>query len=207
MARKARKERAVSHQTTRLGVGKHVRPGAVVCVMELASMLAGERFSDRPVSVCPVIGSILRTYNDNVGDDRRDDLYRYAAEAVGTRGNFSLQLQRGAAAVAWAQARAGRRSQRWVPQPDCGPDLIAEYVIASLGRIRSKRSTRRGWSQATHVALLELVDELIALGTEPLPELPAVVPTPGAFEEHLTVTVEEPGCAAAEAFAAPVGVR
>ena len=30
-----------------------------MCVMELASMLAGERFGDRPVSVCPVIGAFL----------------------------------------------------------------------------------------------------------------------------------------------------
>jgi hypothetical protein len=53
--------------------------------MELASMLAGERFSDRPRSVCPVIGMVLRAYNDALDDDRRQDLYRYAASVVGTR--------------------------------------------------------------------------------------------------------------------------
>jgi hypothetical protein len=40
-----------TYQNVRLGPGRHPRPGKVVCVMELASMLAGERFGDRPVAV------------------------------------------------------------------------------------------------------------------------------------------------------------
>ena len=31
-------------------------------------MLAGDPFSDHPPSVCPVIGSFLRAYNDRVND-------------------------------------------------------------------------------------------------------------------------------------------
>src|ERR687885_2466316 len=76
----------VSHQTVRLRRGKHASPEKGVCVMELASMLAGEPFSDRPQAVCPVIGAYLRSYNDVVDDDRRQDLYRYAAEAIGPAG-------------------------------------------------------------------------------------------------------------------------
>ena len=72
-----RKQRTpvVSHQTVRLSPGRHGRPEDGVCVMELASMLAGERFSDRPRSVCPVIAAFLRSYNDQVDDRRRQDLY------------------------------------------------------------------------------------------------------------------------------------
>ena len=36
-------------------------------------MLAGEPFSDQPASVCPVIGSFLRAYNDSIDDGRRQD--------------------------------------------------------------------------------------------------------------------------------------
>ena len=50
-------------------------------------MLAGERFSDHPRSVCPVIAAFLRSYNDHVDDRRRQDLYDYAAQAVGIRGS------------------------------------------------------------------------------------------------------------------------
>ena len=52
--------------------------------MELASMLAGESFTDRPATVCPVIASFLRAYNDLVPTWYRDDLRAYASEAVGT---------------------------------------------------------------------------------------------------------------------------
>jgi hypothetical protein len=33
--------------------GQHANPERGVCVMELASMLAGEPFTDHPRSVCP----------------------------------------------------------------------------------------------------------------------------------------------------------
>ena len=61
----------VTHQTVKLSKGRHDSPDEGACVMELASMLAGEPFSDLPASVCPVIGSCLRAYNDWIDDDLR----------------------------------------------------------------------------------------------------------------------------------------
>lgn len=49
-------------------------------------MLAGERFSDRPRCVDPVIAAFLRGFNDRLADRARQRLYPYAALAVGTRG-------------------------------------------------------------------------------------------------------------------------
>jgi hypothetical protein len=166
-----------THQTVRLGVGKHDRPGRVVCVMELASMLGGERFTDRPASVCPVIGAILRVYNDNLDDRLRGDLYRYAAEAVGTRADFALQRRRAQKALEWARAGhdARRRLRRAAaaPDPDWTPVKIAEYVVASLGRT----ITAEG-----HTAMLRLLDELIGLGLS------------RELVEHLPHAVEHRGC-------------
>jgi hypothetical protein len=73
----------VSHQTVRLAKGRHSSPQHGVCVMELASMLAGEAFSDRPSSVAPSIAAFLRAYNDMIDDERRQDLYAYAARILG----------------------------------------------------------------------------------------------------------------------------
>jgi hypothetical protein len=50
-----------SHQVVRLARGRHTSPNAGVCVMELASMLAHEPFSDRAPSISPTIGACLRT--------------------------------------------------------------------------------------------------------------------------------------------------
>ena len=83
-----------SFQTVRLARGSHLTPDEGVCVMELASMIAGEPFTDRPRSVCRVIAALLRSYNDLVRDSRRQDLYRCASDVVGTRDGAGAELAR-----------------------------------------------------------------------------------------------------------------
>jgi hypothetical protein len=183
-----------SHQTVRLGPGRHDGPGDVVCVMELASMLTGGRFTDRPRSVCPTIAAILRAYNDNVDDRRRGDLYRYASESVGTRASFALQLRRARVALAWATARYGlrggllRRRPR-EPEPDSGPDRVAYYVVgAAIGRHRTEDS---------HGAILSLLDSLIVMGVgdrlvgELVEQLPEGVEHRGGAEQLLVAEVAQ----------------
>jgi hypothetical protein len=103
----------LSHQTVRLSRGRHASPSHGMCVMELASTLAGERFSDHPRSVSPVLGGLLRAYNDAIDDERRQALIRYAALVVGTRAEREVELARARRCVAWAAERAGSRAPRW----------------------------------------------------------------------------------------------
>jgi hypothetical protein len=137
--------------------------------MELASMLAGERFTDRPRSVCPLIGAVLRTYNDATDDPRRQDLYRFAAEVVGTRGEYGLQRAR--ALLALDEARRAReetpdrrRHHTAEPTPEDGPDLIAEYVVESMARRAYSRYRSRRFDDAGHERVLSLLERLIATG-------------------------------------------
>src|SRR5947199_5726798 len=95
----------VSHQTIKLSKGKHSSPSDGACVMELASMLAGEKFTDHPESVCPAIGSFLRAYNDAVEDARRQDLYAYASRVVGTRASAEVERARAERLLEWAASR------------------------------------------------------------------------------------------------------
>src|SRR5438270_2247858 len=99
----------VTHQTIKLSKGKHISPDDGACVMELASMLAGEPFSDHPRCACPVIGSFLRAYNDSVDDARRQDLYAYAAQVVGSRSSAAVQRARGERLAAWELELRRRR--------------------------------------------------------------------------------------------------
>jgi hypothetical protein len=156
---------AISHQNVRLGPGRHPQPGKVVCVLELASMLAGDRFGDRPVSVCPVIGSILRAYNDNIDDRRRQDLFRFAADAVGTRRDYRVQRHRADAALAWAVTRYEGRGGTLLSPPDPeGPrDEIGYYVVGSLANGRPVG----GWSDDEHGAMIALLEELIEIDAQP----------------------------------------
>jgi hypothetical protein len=133
-----------------------------VCVLELASMLAGDRFGDRPVSVCPVIGAILRAYNDNVDDRRRQDLYRFAADAVGTRRDYRVQRLRADAAIDWALVRYRGRGGTLLAPPDAEGlrDEIGYYVVGALhGRGR--------WSDDEHAAMIALLENLIEIDREP----------------------------------------
>src|ERR687884_1468311 len=91
-----------THQTVRLSAGRHRSPHAGACVMELASMLADEPFSDRPHSSSPVIGAFLRTYNDGVDDERRQDLYPLAALIVGTAGSRRIERDRASRCLEFA---------------------------------------------------------------------------------------------------------
>ncbi len=153
---------AISHQNVRLGPGRHPRPGQEVCVLELASMLAGDRYGDRPVSVCPVIGAILRAYNDNVDDRRRQDLYRFAADVVGTRRDYRVQRHRADAAIDWALVRYHERGGTLLapPDPEGLRDEIGYYVVGALhGRGR--------WSDDEHAAMIALLENLIEIDREP----------------------------------------
>jgi hypothetical protein len=162
-----------SHQTVRLSQGKHRDPDHGACVMELASMLAGEPFSDRPRCVDPVIAGFLRTYNDGIDDRRRQDLYPLAAEVVGTRTVSSVQAERARLCLVWAQQRYGvprAGMRRLVPRRSLLPDgRLGDDAAGTLaGRVAVKHACRRR-AEGAHEAALAFVRELLAVGARPAP--------------------------------------
>jgi len=165
---------AASHQTVRLARGKHHGPEHGVCVMELSSMLSGERFTDRPRAVCPVIASFLRSYNDAVDDERRQDLYAYAALAVGTLADPRTQGERIARCLAFAEElhceRVGRGRHGWPSEAPVADERLGVEAPGALAAQLAARATRH--DPAVHPAALAFVAELVALGparsTEPV---------------------------------------
>jgi hypothetical protein len=166
-----------SHQTVRLSQGKHRDPDHGACVMELASMLAGEPFSDRPRCVDPVIAGFLRTYNDGIDDRRRQDLYPVASEVVVTRGVASVQAERARLCLRWAQERYGlhrRGARRLLPLRPLLPDgRLGDDAAGTLaGRIAVKQASKRR-TEGGHDAALEFVRELVAVGAKDRAPAPA----------------------------------
>jgi hypothetical protein len=159
----------VTHQTIRLSKGKHTSPEEGACVMELASMLAGEPFSDHPRSVCPVIAALLRRYNDTLDDWRRQDLYAYAARVVGSRGSVRLERVRTEYLRSWISERSPRRRHRWLRPgyllglAEPSVDVLAERAVRKLSR----------HDERTHLMMLELVDDLLALDPREPDAMPA----------------------------------
>ncbi len=51
-----------------LSAGRHRNPRKGACFMEMASFLAGERWSDHPSCTHPLLASLARLVNDSLGD-------------------------------------------------------------------------------------------------------------------------------------------
>jgi hypothetical protein len=149
--------------------------------MELASMLAGEPFSDRPACTCPVTAGLLRAYNDAVDDRRRQTLYGVASEVVDTMPSPEDLGRRAEHLASWGRRQAGRahwwrrflistcvRADDW--------DALGHEVVSALGRLDDRR----------HLQVHALVRELLAIGgprpdaggvsvdTDPSPAPPSV---------------------------------
>jgi hypothetical protein len=136
--------------------------------MELASMLDGGPFTDHPRSVCPVIAAFLRSYNDWLDDGRRQDLYAYAAKAVGSRTSRTVEEARTRRLMEWAAELEGRRVKRvsfgsrpWVNLSDPEPGDVASWVVHAIARQKDQ----------LHEEALSVVDELLDIGRtrKPLP--------------------------------------
>lgn len=152
----------ITFQTVKLSRGKHNSPEDGACVMELASMLAGEPFSDHPASVCPVIGSFLRAYNDWIDDERRQDLYAYAAKVLGSRAPRSVVQARADRLTRWTGEIKHRR--RWTRLLLAGAlqDLALGPLPDDVGSRAVQAISRR--NERTHGEVLSVIDELLAMG-------------------------------------------
>jgi hypothetical protein len=67
--------------------GRHLEPEDGGCIMEIASLLAGERWSDAPRCTHPLLAAVARLVNDEVGDEARQELLQLVPELVGAVGD------------------------------------------------------------------------------------------------------------------------
>lgn len=68
-----------------LGAGKHRRARDGACFMEVASVLAGERWTDRPRCTHPLLAHLARLVNDFTSDDARSQLATLIPSVIGLR--------------------------------------------------------------------------------------------------------------------------
>jgi hypothetical protein len=166
-----------SHQTIRLSAGRHRSPHAGACVMELASMLADEPFSDRSGTVSPVIGALLRTYNDGVGDPRRQDLIPVAPLIVGTAGPRALEAERATRCLRFACELGGA-----LPR---GRAALGMATPEAAGTWAALAALRGGLDDARHARVLAFVRELVELRARPRGRVARLLDPAGAIEREL----------------------
>jgi len=66
-----------------LSRGRHRNPRKGACFMELASYLAGERWSDHPACTHPLLGLLARLVDDHISDSARQRLTLLVPEVIG----------------------------------------------------------------------------------------------------------------------------
>ncbi len=121
-------------------------------------MLADEPFSDRAGTVSPVIGAFLRTYNDGLDDERRQDLYPIAALVVGTAGGRRLEEERAARCLRFARSLGAKP-----PGGRAAMAMATPEAAGSCAALAALRSGQSGPSAEAHAAVLAFVDELAEL--------------------------------------------
>jgi len=95
-----------------LSAGKHRSPRKGACFMELASYLAGERWSDHPSCTHPLLAVLAREVNDHVTDTARGRLAPLIPQVIGVNGEdprVMAWLARDAALTALPIASAERQ--------------------------------------------------------------------------------------------------
>jgi hypothetical protein len=70
-----------------LSPGKHRNPRTGACFMELASLLAGERWSDHPTCTHPLLAAVARHVNDHTSDAGRQRLTHLVPSVIGLTGD------------------------------------------------------------------------------------------------------------------------
>ena len=112
-----------------LSRGRHRSPRRGACFMELASVLAGERWSDHPASTHPLLGQLARQVNDVTSDDERQLLAPMIPSVVGRRGDDTTWLTVAVAVASRVILDVPEPAQRVL----AGGLLQAEQLCADAG--------------------------------------------------------------------------
>ena len=139
-----------------LAYGTHATPDDGRCAMEWVSYLAGERHSDQPACVSPVLRAFCTTLNDNLEDGPRQRLRPYLTRTIGTADD-GLDEARSWMAMDWL---VRTYVPRWLTIAGAALLLQELPTIVDVPELRSalvalglaRRDTRGAWSAALGAA-------------------------------------------------------
>jgi hypothetical protein len=146
-----------------LSPGRHRNPRKGACFMELASYLAGERWSDHPACTHPLLAALARDVNDHLGDEARRTIAPLIPEVIGLNRRDEvgeIMLTREVAVTALPVVSASRQRVTAVGLLCCERALnerlgfdaeqISEATAAALAQVPdaerwARDFTRIGW--------------------------------------------------------------
>jgi hypothetical protein len=167
----------VNLDSVRLHPGSHRSSRDGVCLMELASVMADERFSDRPRCVCVVIAAFLRDWNDRSGHAERQNLRPYARRVIGSRARRGVTHLRRDVCLIWAGANlSGNWMSRAAWRMAMRIRILAILGLRSALRLNEgagQLAARVVFSRYDTVTGLTLVDDLLEIGSAREPDASA----------------------------------
>src|SRR5436305_8838041 len=111
-----------------LSAGNHRSPRSGGCFMEIASFLAGERWSDHPKCADPSLAELARCVNDRMPDARRPQLALMIPAVIGTGQRRTPERVALGAAVVRSCVTVGLRHVHAKALPMTCALLMAEQV-------------------------------------------------------------------------------
>jgi hypothetical protein len=123
-----------------LSPGKHRSPRTGACFMELASLLAGERWSDHPACTHPLLAAVARHVNDHTSDAGRQRLAELIPSVIGLTGDdlhIDARIALGSATMALPVVTAGRQRVMAVSVLTCDR-MLAELDGRAVGALEEQ---------------------------------------------------------------------
>jgi hypothetical protein len=123
-----------------LSPGKHRNPRTGACFMELASLLAGERWSDHPACTHPLLAAVARQVNDHTSDAGRQRLVDLIPSVIGLTGEdlqIDARIALGSATMALPVVAAGRQRIMAVSVLTCDR-VLAELDRGAVGALEEQ---------------------------------------------------------------------
>lgn len=167
-----------------LSRGRHRSPRRGACFMELASILAGERWSDHPRCTHPVLAALARAVNDTTADAARHRLAPLVPDVIGTDADApavapalvelacreALRHVGDVRRTALAVGLLGAEQRRAAEAPDVGPSDDGDDPLSPAERLLAARfvGSLRTVSAATYRKRAPaLVEQAVAVAADP----------------------------------------
>jgi hypothetical protein len=135
-----------------LSPGKHRNPRTGACFMELASLLAGERWSDHPACTHPLLAAVARHVNDytsGAGRQRLADLIPSVIGLTGDNLHIDARIALRSATMALPVVAAERQRVMAVAVLTC-ERVLAELDGRAVGSLQEQ--SRRALAEVPHAA-------------------------------------------------------
>jgi hypothetical protein len=135
-----------------LSPGKHRSPRRGACFMELASLLAGERWSDHPACTHPLLAAVARHVNDHTSDAGRQRLTDLIPSVIGLTGDdlhIDARIALRSATMALPVAAAERQRVMAVSVLTC--DRVLAELDERVGE-RLEEQSRSALAEVPHAA-------------------------------------------------------